>query len=307
MNESKSKIVVVCGPTGSGKTGIAIELSRMFTGEIIGADSMQIYRYMDIGTAKPTRAEQAQVRHHMIDIVDPDENFSAARFAKMAAEKIDALVAWSKAPFVVGGTGLYLKALVHGLFSEAPTMPELRSRLRRQLDENGAEVLYEKLKQCDPAATEKIHPHDTFRIIRALEVYELTGKPISAHHREHGFMDEPFRVLKIGLDIQREKLYERIDRRVDRMVADGLVKEVESLLDRGYAPTLNSMQSIGYLHVVGFLAGRMTWQETLRTLKRDTRRYAKRQMTWFRRDADIHWFKPKQTKDMSALVAGFLA
>jgi tRNA dimethylallyltransferase len=224
----------------------------------------------------------------------------------MAAERIDMLVALHKVPFVVGGTGLYLKALTRGLFDAAPTVPELRNRLKRVLDEQGADTLYENLKQCDPAAAEKIHPHDAFRIIRALEVYELTGKPISAHHHEHGFRDKPFRTLKIGLEIQRERLYGRIDRRVDRMVADGLENEVKSLLKRGYTATLKSMQAIGYHHVVDYLEGRMAWSEALRTLKRDTRRYAKRQLTWFKRDSEIHWIKPENIEAMRDLISRFL-
>ena len=283
-NTVKPKIVVICGPTALGKTSIAIDLARAFSGEIVGADSMQIYRYMDIGTAKPTPVERSCVTHHMIDIVNPDEHFDAKQFAKMAQEKIIKLYVRGVTPFVVGGTGLYIKALVQGLFKADPADPHVRERLKKEARIYGSDFLHKRLSQHDPDTAKRIHPNDTYRIIRALEVHELTGKTITELHREHMFSDKPFRVLKIGLHMDRELMYDRIDRRVDGMIKAGFIDEVKGLLDTGYPADLKSMQSIGYRHLVDFIQGRCPWDETLRTLKRDTKRYAKRQMTWLKVD-----------------------
>ena len=302
----KPKIIIICGPTGIGKTSVAIKIAENVNGEIISADSMQIYRHMDIGTAKPTQAEQGRARHHMIDIVNPDEHFDAALFSRIAHDKVLKLDARRIVPVVAGGTGLYIKALIHGLFGADPADPDIRTRLKGEVDAHGAGFLYERLAESDPDAAERIHPNDTYRIIRALEMVEATGKTISKHHGEHRFADKRYKVLKIGLQIEREALYDRINQRVDAMIEKGLVDEVRGLLERGYSQDLKSMQSIGYRHMVDFIKGRVLLDETIRTLKRDTRRYAKRQMTWFNADPEIVWTKPDHAENIMLRVKDFL-
>ena len=303
----KPKVIIICGPTGIGKTAVGIELARKFGGEIISADSMQIYRHMDIGTAKPTPEELAQIAHHMIDIVDPDEDYDAAQFAKQGRDRIAEIVNGNLIPFIVGGTGLYIKALLHGLFQSKPVDPRIRNRLNQEAEENGPGFLYERLKKIDPAAASRIHPNDSYRIMRALETIESSGKPISKHHQNHGFADDPFAALKIGLQMDRQNLYARIDNRVELMIEAGLVEEVKKLLAMGYSAELKSMQSIGYRHVVEFLEEKLPWDECVRTLKRDTRRFAKRQFTWFGADRDIIWQAPADVKDIISLVGKFLS
>ena len=302
----KPNIVVICGPTGIGKTSVAIETASVFGGEIINADSMQIYKYMNIGTAKPTSQEQTRVPHHLIDILEPDEFFDAAKFAKMAYTKIMELRKRNILPFVVGGTGFYIKALVHGLFQAGSADHNARARLKEEAAAKGADVLYKRLRQYDPDAAEKIHPNDTYRIIRAIEIYEKTGKTISEHRHEHRFSDARFRALKIGLDTGRDILYDRINRRVDAMIAEGFADEVRMLLDRGYSEDLKAMQSIGYRHITEFIRGRLSYDEALRILKRDTRRYAKRQLSWFRSDSEVVWKEADQLRDICDLVRGHL-
>jgi tRNA dimethylallyltransferase len=302
--KEKPKVIVICGPTGIGKTSVGIELAEMFGGEIISADSMQIYRYMDIGTAKPTADEQSRIPHHLIDLVDPDGDFDAAAFAQMAREKVMQLHHRRIMPFVVGGTGLYIKALLQGLFHSNPVDPAIRERLTNEAAENGGKSLYDRLQQVDPDTADRLHLNDTYRIIRALETVESSGKSISEHHQDHGFKDEPFDALKMALQMDRPALYDRIDRRVDLMIEAGLVAEVKKLLEMGYPADLKSMQSIGYRHVADFLEGRLPWDECVRTLKRDTRRFAKRQLTWFGADHQIQWYEPDQLKDMIGLVKG---
>ena len=302
----KPKIVIICGPTGIGKTSVAIDIAGAVNGEIISADSMQIYRYMDIGTAKPTVEEQSRVRHHIIDIVDPDENFDAVKFSKRAHEKIVELCAGSIAPLVVGGTGLYIKALAHGIFNAEAVNLDIRKRLKKEAIISGTGFLHKRLTACDPDAAGRIHPNDTYRIIRALEMVEATGKTISKHHGEHRFADKRYKVLKIGLLMEREALYDRINKRVDVMIEKGLVDEVRNLLEKGYSQDLKSMQSIGYRHMVDFIKGRVLLDEAIRTLKRDTRRYAKRQMTWFNADLEIVWTEPDQAEDIMLRVKDFL-
>jgi tRNA dimethylallyltransferase len=302
----KPKVIVICGPTGIGKTTVGIRLAEKLGGEIISADSMQIYRYMDIGTAKPTSDEQYRVIHHMVDIVDPDEEFDAVRFAQMAREKVMQLHQKGVLPVVVGGTGLYIKALLQGLFQSNPVAPQIRERLTQEAAENGSSSLHDRLKQVDPDTAERLHPNDAYRIIRALETIESTGRSISEHHQDHGFADEPFDALKIGLQMDREKLYDRIDQRVDLMIDAGLLEEVKNLLGMGYTADLKAMQSIGYRHMAAFIEGSLPWDECIRTLKRDTRRFAKRQFTWFGADLQIQWYEPDQLNEMIGLVEGFL-
>ncbi|MGD8494084.1 MAG: tRNA (adenosine(37)-N6)-dimethylallyltransferase MiaA [Desulfobacterales bacterium] len=303
---AKPKIVIFCGPTGIGKTSVAIELAQRFNAQIIGADSMQIYKYMDIGTAKPTAEERARVIHHIVDVVAPDEPFNAARYAEHARRIIVKLCQQQILPFVVGGTGLYIKALLYGLFDDNVSDPQIRAKLKAEADMNGIDASYQRLRDLDPETANRLHPNDTYRILRALEVVETTGKTISRHHREHGFAEQPFDALKIGLQMERELLYERIDQRVDAMFSAGFVDEVQSLLSRGYSADLKAMQSIGYRHVVDYLERRLTRAECVRTVKRDHRRYAKRQLTWFNADPDIIWQAPNQIEGMIRLVDKFI-
>jgi tRNA dimethylallyltransferase len=304
--ENKPRLIVICGPTAAGKTAAGIALARVLGAEIISADSMQVYRRMDIGTAKPTAAEQAAVVHHLIDIVDPDEPFDAARYAALAREKVRVLQRRGAVPLIVGGTGLYIKALLHGLFRSDAGDPAVRRRLAAEAETQGIRELHARLAACDPESARRLHPNDTARILRALEVFEVTGRPISSFHREHRFAEAPFDALQIGLHLDRDVLYGRIDCRVDAMLAAGLEDEVQNLLSAGYSPQLKSMQSIGYSHAAAWLAGRIGRDEGLRTLKRDTRRFAKRQMTWFRADPQIVWIRPDRTSEIDRLARRYL-
>jgi tRNA dimethylallyltransferase len=261
---------------------------------------------MDIGTAKPTTVERAAVRHHLIDIADPDELFDAASFARLGREIVRELHRHGKTAVVAGGTGLYIKALLRGLVPGAPADPALRRQMRAEAQALGAQTLHARLARCDPETAARVHPNDTFRILRALEVFALTGRPISRLHREHRFGDAPFRALLIGLGLDRAALYARIDRRVDAMMEAGLVDEVRGLAARGYGPELKSMQSIGYSHVLAFLAGRLTREECVRTLKRDTRRFAKRQLTWLRAQTDLVWAAPEPADEVIRLAEAFI-
>lgn len=306
MQAEKPKVIAVMGPTAVGKTGLVLQLAKDLGGEIVNADSMQIYRYMDIGTAKPTTAERAEVAHHLLDVVDPDQDFDASRYSQLAREVIDKLTEEGKVAIVVGGTGLYLKAMLHGLFPGAPSNQRIRQRLRREGEKDGGAELYQRLKQIDPSTAERLHPHDLFRIIRALEVWECTGKPMSVLQMEHGFKERPFLTLKIGLRRPRSELHKRINTRVEEMMELGLLAEVRGLLSRGYGPHLKSMQALGYRHMMRHLLNGMKIAEAIRTMKRDTRRYAKRQMTWFRGDQEINWFHPREVEDIARLSREFL-
>jgi tRNA dimethylallyltransferase len=304
---AKPDIVVICGPTCVGKTAVAIDLATRLDGEIVGADSMQVYRHMDIGTAKPTHAERQAVPHHMIDIVDPDAPFDAARYAALARRAIDTICSRGRLPFVAGGTGLYIRALTGGIFKRGASDPAVRERLKRTAQTEGIQMLHRRLERCDPASARRLHPKDALRIVRALEVYEITGKPLSDYHRGHRFGDRPYRVLSIGLDMARERLYNRIDRRVEAMLAAGFFEEVRQLLKRGYGEDLKSMQAIGYRHMVDFIKGRIDRDTLAETMKRDTRRYAKRQLTWFRADPQTEWYGVEAIDDMLALIRRFLS
>ena len=304
---AKPKIIIICGPTGIGKTTVAIDLAQHLEGQIVGADSMQVYKYMDIGTAKPTAAEQARVVHHLVDFVEPDESFDAAQYAAKAREKIIELDQQRITSFVVGGTGLYIKALLYGLFDEKVSDPEIRDRLKAEADTHGIQSLYERLGRLDSETANRLHPNDTYRILRALEVIEATGQAISKHHKKHGFFDQPFESLKIGLEMDRTILYERINRRVDAMISDGFLDEVKGLMARGYSADLKPMQSIGYRHMTDYIEGRLNWAECVRTMKRDHRRYAKRQLTWFGADSEITWKAPGQLDALKLSIENFMS
>ena len=305
MGDERSRVIAVMGPTAVGKSRLVMQLAKGLGAEIINADSMQIYRLMDIGTAKPTPADREEVTHHLLDIVDPDQDFDASRYSQLAREVTRNLARQGKVAIMVGGTGLYLKAVFHGLFPGAFSDPVIRKRLHKEAEKDGGSELYQRLQKVDSATAQRLHPHDLFRIIRALEVWECSGRPMSDLHKEHGFRERPFRTLKIGLNRSRSELYERIDRRVEEMMAKGLVDEVRELLNRGYGPHLRSMQALGYRHMVQHLQDGAEIEKVMGTMKRDTRRYAKRQMTWFRRDQEINWFHP-EAADIVGLARRFL-
>ena len=302
----RPKIVVIVGPTASDKSAVGMELAGHIKAEIINADSMQVYRYMDIGTAKPSVEERKSVRHHLIDILYPDEEFSAALFREEARQAIGALEERGKRAMVVGGTGLYIKALTSGLIRGGEVDPVIRERLQSEARAGGREQLYQRLQEVDPPTAEQLHPHDTYRIIRALEVYERTGRPISVLRKKHLFQEGPYQTLKIGLGVDREELYKRIDRRVDGMIQQGLVEEVRQLLEMGYAPSLKAMQSLGYKQIINLLQGEYDHAEAVRLIKRDTRRYARRQITWFKADPEIRWFAVPQGRNaIIEMIKGF--
>jgi tRNA dimethylallyltransferase len=307
MNRGRPRVIAVMGPTAVGKTGLVMQLAKDLGGEIVNADSMQVYRFMDIGTAKPTAADRAQVTHHLLDIVDPDQDFDASLYSRLAREAIHNLVDHGRVAIVVGGTGLYLKALFHGLFPNGHSNHSIRKRLRREGEKDGGVELYNRLKKIDPRAAERLHPNDLMRIVRALEVWECTGKPMSVLQKEHAFKEEPFVPLKIGLKRPRSELYKRINKRVQEMMELGLPTEVRELLDRGYGPHLKSMQALGYRHMVQHLVNGMKIAEAVKTMKRDTRHYAKRQITWFGGDQEIRWFPPESVGEISRLARAFMA
>lgn len=298
------KIIAVAGPTASGKSALALELCKRLDGDLISLDSMQIYRGLDIGTAKPTKAEQAEVRHHMIDICEPTENFSAAEFAERAHKVIADVQSRGKKAVLCGGTGLYLDTVLGRLdFGEIESDEKLRGELIAFAEKNGAEALHERLRGIDPQAAEKIHPNNVRRVARAIEIYELTGKTKTEHDRE-AISDSPYESLIIGLDYDdREVLYNRINRRVDAMIEAGLEGEVRSLVSRGLLSAESTAgQAIGYKEMLGYIAGNCSLGDAVEKIKLGTRRYAKRQLTWLRRNPNINWLYPDRLCDFQSLV-----
>ena len=298
-------MVVITGPTASGKSSLAIDLALQFGAEIVNADSIQVYRGMDVGTAKPTASERRGIPHHLLDVADPDEDFNAAKYRSLGISVLFDIASRKKASFVVGGTGLYIKSLLNGLFECPPADPELRDELRRTWKARGPAFLYERLKTFDPESAEKIHPNDRSRVIRALEVYYLTNQPISSLIRRHAFKDQPFQALKICLQVDRPQLYDRIDQRSVSMIEAGLVAETERLLMKGYSPDLKPMNSLGYRHIRRFLDGEYDLDEAIRQLQKDTRRYAKRQVTWFRADPEMNWMNPNDLAGIIQMIGTF--
>jgi tRNA dimethylallyltransferase len=301
------KIVVILGPTASGKSALAVELAERFNGEIVSADSMQVYRFMDIGTAKPTPEERAVVLHHLLDVADPDEDFSAARFRAAAAAAIHNIRRRGRNVFVAGGTGLYIKALLGGLFDGPGANKRLREELLLEAKLQGPDSLHRKLREVDPEAAKKIHPNNLRRVIRALEVYLVQAKPISQLQKEHAFKERPYDALKIGISKDRPELYADIDSRVEAMISDGLLDETKRLLAMGYREDLKPMCALGYKEMVAVAKGSCTLEAGVELLKRNTRNYAKRQMTWFKKDTEIRWFYQAEKDEIIKAVQRHLA
>jgi tRNA dimethylallyltransferase len=307
---ARPPVVVVTGPTAAGKTEIAIELALRFGAEIVNADSMQVYRYMDIGTSKPGPELRARVAHHLLDVVTPDVVYSAGRFAREARAAAAAIHARGRAVLLVGGTGLYIRAFVSGLIDAEEVDPERRRAL--ELDQARAEAegspgrLHERLAALDPESARAIHPRDSRRIVRALELAEAGGAPASLRRRRHGFGDRPFRVLHLALDPGVAALDARIDARCAAMIEAGLLREVRELRERGYGPELRSMQAIGYRHLQAVVEGAETLANARAAMQRDTRRFARRQRTWLRRVEGVVWLPPEDRDAIAARVEAFL-
>ncbi len=290
MKILKKPLIILTGPTAVGKTKLSIELAKAVNGEIISADSMQVYKHMDIGSAKIKKEEMCGVPHHLIDVLEPDEEFHVVRFQEMAKQAMEEIYAKGKVPILAGGTGFYIQAVVKDIdFSKETEKSPVREELEKLAEEKGCEYLHERLQQVDPKSAEKIHANNVKRVIRALEYFELTGKPISLHNEEEAAKESPYNVAYFVLNDVRERLYERIDARVDAMLQEGLVEEVSGLAKKGYTKDMVSMQGLGYKEILSYLDGSYTLDEAVYILKRDTRHFAKRQLTWFKREKDVIW------------------
>ena len=306
ISKNKPELIIICGPTGIGKTALTMEIYKHYPSIIISADSIQTYRFMNIGSAKPSEKELKKTPHELIDICNPDENFDAGKFTDRASAIIEKAYAANKISIITGGTGLYIKSLTKGLFRSRPADKDILEALCKEEKTKGPGHLYSRLKKTDPQTAVKIHPNDTFRLARALECFISTGEKISSMRANQQNI-EKFNYLKLGLIMDRKNLYERIEKRVDIMIEEGLLEEVEKLRSMGYGRELKAMNSIGYKHMNIYIDGEVSWEEAIRLLKRDTRRYAKRQLTWFNADPEIHWIHPEDTKKARELIDNFLA
>ena len=286
----KRLLLILTGPTAVGKTALSIQAAKQWNGEIISADSMQVYRYMDIGSAKVTEDEMDGIPHHLISVLQPDEPFHVVRFKEMALKAMEEIYSRGRLPIVTGGTGFYIQALLYDIdFTENNADTEYRRHLEALAAERGAEFLHDMLKARDPQAAEEIHAHNVKRVIRALEFYEKTGTPISVHNKQERERESPYQFAYVVLTRDRGELYRRIDLRVDQMMGAGLLEEVKGLRDRGYTRDLVSMQGLGYKELLSYLDGECSLSEAVRIIKRDTRHFAKRQLTWFRRERQTDW------------------
>jgi tRNA dimethylallyltransferase len=284
------RILAIVGPTASGKTSLALSVAEECDAEIVSADSRQIYKYLDIGTAKPTIAERAMVKHHFIDMLEPSSEFSAGQFAEAARKVIKEILKKEKLPILVGGSGLYVKAVIDGLSGGPGKDPEIRSRLEEQFRAEGIDMLLKTLRMVDPLTLDRMKEITPRRVIRALEVYQITGKPISQFHSEE-LAAPAFDAYQVGIMWDRKELYHRINDRVDSMISSGLEGEVKSLISKGYHRQLNALNTVGYKEVLDFMDGIATHEEMVELIKRNSRRFAKRQMTWFKKDRRIHWMR----------------
>jgi tRNA dimethylallyltransferase len=302
-NSNKSvlyPVSVIVGPTAVGKTRIAIEIARELNAEIVSADSRQIYKLMNIGTAKPGKQERQGIRHHFMDYVSPGQNFSAGEYGKKARLLIAELRSANKNIVVVGGSGLYIRALLYGMISFDQKDEIIRRDLKKQLKETGLSVLYKELEKVDPELAGQLSPNDTQRILRGLEVYRMSGEKLSSLQRENETA-AAFPYIQIGLTMERAQLYQRINKRVEQMFAQGLIEEVKTLLHKGFAET-NAMNAVGYKEVVQYLKQQLNYQQMMELIKRNSRRYAKRQFTWFRKDESIHWFELPDEKIIEKII-----
>lgn len=307
-----NRIIIICGPTAVGKTGVSIELANKFNGEIVSADSQQVWRGFDIGTAKNPSCVMRRAScvekspsQHLIDVANPDEHFDAARFVKLADDAIADIAKRGKLPFVVGGTGMYLKMLVHGFCEAPPRDEEMRKQLEEAAALRGIQSLYEELKKIDVKTATKLPPTDRTRIIRALEIFKLTGVPASELRTQHKFKERRYDALKIGLTIDRRELYSRIDERVELMIKEGLVDEVRELLSR-YDEGCQPFSAVGYREIVAHLKGKIRLDEAIRLTKQMTRNFAKRQLTWFRADKEVKWFDPEELSEIESEARSFM-
>lgn len=294
----REPIVAIVGPTATGKTDLAVLLAREIPMEVINADALQVYRGFDIGTAKPTPEQQAAVPHHLIDILDPRERYSAGEFARRAHEAVDDIRSRGRLPVVVGGSGLYLRALLEGISPVPRGEPDVRRALRSRVENEGLETLYRELEEVDPETAERIAPGDTQRILRALEVAEVSGRPLSHWIDRQPFGDRRLSAVRIGLTLPRPILYDQISARVVRMMDRGWLDEVERLLGSGLDPAFPAFQAIGYRQLVRVLKGEWSLDEAIQDIQRQTRRFAKRQETWFRKEPDVEWFDAEQPVDI---------
>lgn len=300
--------LILLGPTGVGKTTVALELAKHLPSEIVSADSRQVYRDMDIGTAKPTRAERAQVPHHFIDICDPDQIYSAGEYGEKARAVINGILNRQKWPLVVGGSGLYLRALLEGFFAAKAANRDIQEQLKRRAREEGSAVLHAELARVDPSAAARLHPNDAHRLVRALEIFYAVGKTVTEAWQQHSApANFPYRL--IGLNMSRPPLYTRINLRVDKMLAEGLIEECRNLIKLGYAPELNALNTVGYQEVFQFFHHEISEERMVMLIKQHSRNYAKRQMTWFRKMKGVKWIEVKpddSAAGISTLILQYL-
>ncbi len=298
----KPKLLCLLGPTAVGKTEVAIQLAQRLNAEIVSVDSRQIYRQMNIGTAKPTPDEQHAAPHHLIDCIDITQSFSVADYQSLADAAITEIQNRGKQVLLVGGAGLYFRAIVDGLFEGPAADHVFRKRLEQEASEKGVDVLHDRLRSCDPESADRIHPNNLTRVIRALEVYELTGTPMSEHQQQWHPKNQRYPFIAFGLTMPREQLYRRIEQRIDIMLANGLIAEVESLLAAGYSRDSFALQSFGYKELIAYLDRKCTYVEAVEQLKQNTRRFAKRQLTWFRKDKRIDWVDRESIPDIVGYI-----
>lgn len=306
VHDTRPPLIILTGPTAVGKTKLSISLAKELNGEIISADSMQVYKHMDIGTAKVKPEEMSGIKHYLIDEMEPEEEFNVVRFQTLAKKYMTEILSKGKIPIIVGGTGFYIQSVLYDIDFEETSESPIRTELEHLAEERGAEYLHEMLKSIDPESYEKIHANNVKRVIRAIEYYRQTGNPISLHNEEQRKRESPYCFAYFVLNNDRDKIYRNIDLRVDIMLKEGLVEEVKKLKEMGYSKELVSMQGLGYKEILAFLDGECTLSEAVYILKRDTRHFAKRQLTWFRREKDVIWVNKQDFHENETEILTFM-